>query len=259
MAFREEFLDMRGKQIQMLSGGSGDPLLYLHSAGGEVTWLPFFEQLAEQYTVYVPGHPGFSQSEGLDHIDTIEDLVFHYTDLMDHIGLDQPYVVGLSLGGWLAAEFATRYNNRLKKLALINPAGLRVPGSPMADIFAANPQETRRLVFHNPESELAKSFIPDEPTQEVLENALRAREATARVGWNPYLCNPKLRSRLYRVRVPTLIVWGESDRLIPVAHAEAYRAGIEGSQLVTIPECGHAPPFEKPGEVVRHLTAFFQH
>lgn len=258
MAFREEFLDIRGKNIQMLSGGAGDPLLYLHSAGGEVVWLPFFEQLAQHYTVYVPGHPGFSRSEGLDQIDTIEDLVFHYTDLMDQIGLDQPYVAGLSLGGWLAAELATRYSNRLRKLALINPAGLRVPGSPMADIFAADPQETRRLVFHAPESELARTFIPDDPPQEVLENALRAREATARVGWNPYLCNPKLRRRLYRVTVPTLIVWGESDQLIPLVHGHAYHEGIEGSQFIMLPDCGHAPPFEKPEETVTHLTAFFQ-
>ena len=191
-------------------------------------------------------------------IDTIEDLVFHYTDLMDQIGLDQPYVAGLSLGGWLAAELATRYSNRLKKLAMINPAGLRVPGSPMADIFAADPQETRRLVFHAPESELARSFIPDDPPQEVLENALRAREATARVGWNPYLCNPKLRSRLYRVTVPTMIIWGEFDQLIPLAHGHAYHEGNEGSQLAMISDCGHAPPFEKPEETVTHLAAFFQ-
>ncbi len=258
MACREEFLDIRGKKIQMLSGGSGEPLLYLHSAGGEVVWLPFFEQLAQHYTVYVPGHPGFSQSEGLDQIDSIEDLVFHYTDLMDQVGLDQPYVVGLSLGGWLAAELATRYANRIKKLALINPVGLRVPGSPMADIFAANPQETRQLVFHDPDSELAKTFIPDEPSQEVLENALRAREATARVGWNPYLSNPKLRGRLYRITVPTVIVWGESDRLVPVEHGRAYLDGIAGSQLIMLPESGHAPPFEKPQETAQLLEEFFQ-
>jgi len=258
MACQEAFLDVRGKKIQMLSGGSGDPLLYLHSAGGEVVWLPFFEQLSQHYTVYVPGHPGFSQSEGLDQIDSIEDLVFHYTDLMDQIGLDQPYVTGLSLGGWLAAELATRYANRIKKLALINPVGLRVPGSPMADIFAANPQETRQLIFHDPDSDLSKTFIPDEPSQEVLENALRAREATARVGWNPYLSNPKLRGRLYRITVPTVIVWGESDRLVPVEHGRAYHDGIADSQLVMLPECGHAPPFEKPEETAQHVEEFFQ-
>lgn len=257
MAFQEEFLDIRGKKIQMLSGGAGDPLLYLHSAGGELAWLPFFEALSQHFTVYVPGHPGFGRSEGLEQIDSIEDLVFHYTDFMDQLGLERPYLAGLSLGGWLAAEFATRFSHRINKLVLINPAGLRVPGSPMEDIFAANPQETRRLVFHDPDSELAKSFIPDDPSKEVLENALRAREATARVGWNPYLSNPKLRGRLYRISVPTLIIWGESDRLIPASHGQAYHEGISGSRLVLVPDCGHAPPFEKPADIAAQIGSFF--
>jgi pimeloyl-ACP methyl ester carboxylesterase len=242
----------------MLKGGSGEPLLYLHSAGGEVVWLPFFEQLSQHYTVYLPGHPGFSKSEGLDKIDTVEDLVFHYTDVMDHLGLSKPYVAGLSLGGWLAAELATRYANRIRKLVLMNAVGLRVPGSPIADIFAATPAETRNLVFYDPQSDLAKMFVPDVPSPEVLENALKAREATARVGWNPYLCNPKLRDRLYRITIPTLVIWGDSDRLVPLAHGKAYQEGIAGAKLVVIGKCGHAPPFEKPQETVNVLTEFFR-
>jgi pimeloyl-ACP methyl ester carboxylesterase len=258
MAFQEKLLTVRGTKIQLLTGGSGEPLLYLHSAGGEMVWLPFFERLSQHFTVYLPAHPGFSQSEGLDKIDTIEDLVFHSTDVMDHLGLTQPYVAGLSLGGWLAAELATRYSHRIRKLALINAVGLRVPGSPIADIFAATPEETRHLLFHDPQSELAKMFVPDVPSPEVLENTLKAREATARVGWNPLLCNPKLRERLYRITVPTLIIWGESDRFVPVAHGQAYHEGIAGSQLVILEQCGHAPPFEKPEETARLLCEFFQ-
>src|SRR5712691_699216 len=225
MPFQEIFLNLRGSKIQMLKGGSGDPLLYLHSAGGEVTWLPFFEMLSQHYMVYLPAHPGFSQSEGLDKIDSMEDLVFHYTDLMDHLDLTQPYVAGLSLGGWLAAELATRYANRVRKLALLNPVGL---------------------------------FVPDVPSPEVLENTLKAREATARVGWNPYLCNPKLRERLYRITTPTLIIWGESDRLVPPTHGKAYQEGIAGSKLVILEKCGHAPPFEKPQETAKLLSDFFR-
>jgi pimeloyl-ACP methyl ester carboxylesterase len=258
MALQETFLNIRGTKIQMLKGGSGDPLLYLHSAGGEIAELPFFTQLAQHYTVYVPAHPGFSQSEGLEKIDTIEDLVFHYTDLMDHLGLTQPYVAGLSLGGWLAAELACRYPQRIRKLALINAAGLRVPGAQMADMFAATPAETRTLVFYDPNSDLAKMFVPDVPSPAVLENMLKAREATARVGWNPYLCNPKLRDRLYRVTVPTLVLWGEADRLIPVAYGKAYHEGIVGSKFVLMEKCGHAPPFEKPEETVKILREFFR-
>jgi pimeloyl-ACP methyl ester carboxylesterase len=258
MPFQEMFLDIRGTKIQMLKGGSGEPLLYLHSAGGEVVWLPFFELLSQHYTVYVPAHPGFSQSDGLDKIDSMEDLVFHYTDLMDYLGLVQPYVAGLSLGGWLAAELATRYANRIRKLALLNAVGLRVPGAPIAEIFAVTPEETRNLVFHDPQSDLAKMFVPDVPSPEVLENTLKAREATARVGWNPYLCNPKLRERLYRIAVPTLIIWGESDRLVPLAHGKAYEEGITGSKLVILEKCGHAPPFEKPQETAKLLSDFFR-
>lgn len=258
MPFQEEFLDVRGVKIQMLKGGSGDPLLYLHSAGGEMVWLPFFEQLSQRYTVYVPAHSGFSQSEGLDRIDTMEDLVFHYTDLMDQLGLTQPYVAGLSLGGWLAAELAIRYSHRIRKLALINAAGLRVPGAPIADFFMATPEELRNLVFHDPKSDLAKSFVPDVPSPDVMEATMKAREATARVGWNPYLCNPKLRGRLYRVTVPTLVIWGESDRLIPVEHGKAYHEGITGSKLVIMEKCGHAPPFEKPEETAKVLAEFLE-
>ena len=258
MPFQEEFLNVRGTKIQLLKGGSGDPLLYLHSAGGEVVWLPFFEQLAQRYTVYLPAHPGFSQSEGLEKIDTMEDLVFHYTDLMDQLGLTQPYVAGLSLGGWLAAELATRYSNRIRKLALINAVGLRVPGAPIADFFQATPEELRNLVFHDPKSDLAKTFVPDVPSPEVMESTMKAREATARVGWNPLLCNLKLRDRLYRITVPTLILWGASDRLVPVAHGKAYQEGIAGSKFVILEKCGHAPPFEKPEETVKMLTEFFQ-
>jgi pimeloyl-ACP methyl ester carboxylesterase len=187
----------------------------------------------------------------------MEDLVFHYTDLMDELGLSQPYVVGLSLGGWLAAEFATRYSNRMRKLALINAVGLQIPGAPFADIFAASPTQTRSLIFSDPDSRLAKSFIPDDAPPEMVSDALKARAATARVGWNPYLCNRKLRERLYRISVPTLIVWGESDRLVPHVHAKAYQDGIAGAQFVAIKDCGHAPPLEKPQETVQALVDFF--
>ena len=170
------------------------------------------------------------QIGGTGKIDTIEDLVFHYTDVMDHLGLTQPYVAGLSLGGWIAAEFATHYPQRIRKLALLNAVGLRVPGAPMADIFATPPAETRHLLFYDGNSDVAKMFVPDVPSPEVLENTMKAREASARVGWNPYFCNLKLRDRLYRVTVPTLVIWGDSDRFVPVAHGKAYQEGIAGDK-----------------------------
>ena len=256
MGLQEKFLDIRGRKIQVLRDGSGPRLLYLHSAGGEVAWLPFFEQLAQHFTVWLPAHPGFAQSEGLDRIETIEDLVFHYVDVLDALDLEQPMVVGLSLGAWLAAELAVHHPRRVRKLVLINPVGLKVDTAPVADPFAAFPAELRHMLFHDPESEVARTFIPDEPTPEQLEATIKAREATARVAWNPFFYDPKLRDRLYRIKVPTLILWGESDRLVSIDMGTAYHEGIAGSQLVTLKACGHAPPFERPSEAASIITEF---
>lgn len=257
MAHSESFIDVQGSKTQLLKGGSGAPLLYLHGAGGEVTWLKFFELLSRRFTVYVPAHPGFARSEGMDRIDHIHDLVFHYVELMDVLGLDAPHVVGLSLGGWLAAELAVHQTRRLTRLVLIDAVGLRVEEAPpIPDIFTVMPPEMRRLIFFEPESETARAMIPDQASGEQLEFALRAREATARLAWNPYLYDPRLRERLHRVTVPTLIIWGDSDRLVPREYADAYRRGIRGSRLVTIEKCGHAPPFEKPDDTARLVTEF---
>ncbi len=253
MDHRETRIDVRGKSTQVLTGGSGPPILYLHGAGGELAWLPFFQALAEHFEVFVPGHPGFAGSDGLDQIDSMEDLVLHYTDLIEILDIKQPALVGLSLGGWLAAEFATRYTDCISALAMIAPVGLRPP---VLDIFSASPSETRAMVFSEPESELAQQFISDDPDPEAYDNYLKAREATARLGWNPYLHNRKLEGRLYRIKVPTLVIAAGADLLVPEAHCRLYEAGIDGAQYVEIAGAGHAVPFERPAETAASVIQF---
>jgi len=255
VTYRDDQIEIRGVPTQILRGGSGPPLLYLHSAGGEVTWLPFFERLAERFSVCVPAHPGFASSEGFDSIDSMEDLVFHYTDLMEQLEIQQPALVGLSLGGWLAAEFAIRYTDRIRALVLIAPVGVRAPA---ADLFSASPRETRALVFSEPESELAHQFIPEDPDRETLERALKAREATARLGWNPYLHCRKLEGRLYRVRVPTLVMCAGADRLVTAEHCKIYAAGIAGAKMRTFEGAGHALPLERPDESASAVIEFLE-
>ena len=251
--YREKRVDVRGKTTRVLTGGAGPPLLYLHGAGGEVAWLPFFDALAEHFEVFVPAHPGFAGSEGLDQIDSMEDLVLHYTDFMEILDIERPALIGLSLGGWLAAEFATRYCERIRALALIAPVGIRPP---VADIFSASPSDTRALVFSKPESELARQFIPDDPDPEAYVLYLKAREATARLGWNPYLHNRKLEGRLYRIHVPTLVLAAGEERLVPQAHCRLYEAGIDGAEFAEIAGAGHALPFERPAESAAIVTQF---
>ena len=253
MVHEQKTLNVRGKSIEMLVGGEGPDLLYMHSAGGEIAWLPFFESLSSKFKAHVPAHPGFSNSSGLEEIDSIEDIVFHTTDLMKELDLKNPAMVGLSLGGWISAEFATRYSERISSLVLIAPVGMRPPEG---DIFSASPKEMRQLVFSKPESDLAQSFIPDQGDAETMTMAFRAKQATARVGWNPYLHNRKLEGRLYRIAVPTLIIGADKDVLVSEEHCRLYENGIANSKFVNIEGAGHAVPFERPQDVADAVISF---
>jgi len=253
-------IDVAGKRTQVLVGGEGPPLLYLHSAGSETFWLPFHQGLAQHFTVYAPAHPGFAESEGLEEIDTIEDLVFHYWDLFDLMGWEKVNIVGASLGGWIAAEFAVRYPEKVDRLVLVGSAGLWVDDAPIADLFASllSPERLRSMIFHDPNSFLAQLLLPAQPSPEQMLLSFKAMQAAARVGWNPFMHNPKLRRRLYRIKSPTLILWGESDKLIPLAHAHAYHEGIKNSQMVILKQCGHLPMFEKTEEFVKAVVGFLR-
>jgi len=136
--------------------------------------------------------------------------------------------------------------------------GLNLAGHPVPDIFAANPAETRTLLFASPDSELANSFVSDAPSADMLDSMLTSRQASARIGWNPYLHDPRLQERLYRVNVPTLILWGERDRLMPLEHGRVYERNIKGARLSIVSGCGHLPPLEKPDETARYVLDFLK-
>lgn len=240
-----EFVDVAGKKTQLTKGGSGPPLVYLHSAAGETTWMALHRALARQYTVYAPAHPGFDQSEGLDAIEDIDDLVWHYRDLFDQLGLEQVPIVGFSLGAWIGVELAVRHPRLVSKLVMADAAGLHVDGAPMGDIFTDDVERLRELVFFDPQGTLAQYALPDEMDEEQMLRQLRAREATARVGWNPYLHNPKLQRHLHRVRCPVLLLWGREDRLIPLAHGERYAELLPNATLHVFDETGHMLPLEQ--------------
>ncbi|HTN77018.1 MAG TPA: alpha/beta hydrolase [Pirellulaceae bacterium] len=251
------FLDIRGKKTQLTVGGEGPPLLYLHSAGGETDWMPFHAALAKQYRVYLPAHPGFALSGGLDQIKDIHDMVWHYVDLMSALKLEQVPVVGFSLGAWLAMELAVLRPNLVSKLVLVNAAGVRVENSRMAELFIDDFDEIRNLLFFDPSQEaIVKQAMPLSIDDSRILMWLRAREATARVGWNPYLHNPKLQHHLDRIACPTLGLWGRQDKLIPLPHGEFIASAIPHAKLQVLDNCGHMLPFEKCGEFAERVCAF---
>jgi pimeloyl-ACP methyl ester carboxylesterase len=254
------FIDVAGKKTQIVKGGSGPAVVFLHSALGEAWWADWCDDLAQDFTVIIPAHPGFGDSEGLELIEDMEDIVFHYDDLFASLGLVKPALVGQSLGGWIAAEYAVRWPERISKLVLIDAAGLRVEQAPTPDMWAHRPPELADMLFADHSQPLylmMQSFDPEHPPDaEVLIPFLKGQQATARLGWNPYLHDPKLARRLDRITCPTLVLWGERDGLIPPPHGEAYAAGIVGARLETIPGCGHLPLVERPAQTVAAIRPF---
>ena len=262
MSHTTAMLDVRGTPVEVRRAGGGPPLLYLHGAGGDADWLPLFDRLAARFTVYHPSHPGFGKSGGLEHIDGIEDLAFHYLDVINALGLDggRSHIVGSSFGGWIAAEIAHRAAHLVRRLVLIDAAGLWLDEAPMAELFGQEPPEMAKLLFHDQRHPFAVALASiTDPTQlpeEMMLPMFKAMEALAKVAWNPYFHNPKLERRLDRIVVPTLVVWGGQDRLIPLAHGERYAARIPGARLVVIEDCGHLPVIERPDAVCELLVDF---
>jgi pimeloyl-ACP methyl ester carboxylesterase len=251
-----EFVELGEKKIQVTIGGSGAPLLYLHSASGETDWMPFHAALAEKFKVYAPAAPGFALSTGLDEIDNMIDLAWHTMDLMAALNLKQVPIVGFSLGAWLGAQIAILRPQVVQKLVLVNAAGLRLPEAPMAELFIDDLDDLRNLLFHDPNDPSIELAMPTSLEDPRILNWIRAREATARLGWNPYLHDPKLPLHLHRIECPTLVIWGKQDKLIPLAHGQYYAKNIPGARLEVLDPCGHMLPFERPTDFARVVTEF---
>jgi pimeloyl-ACP methyl ester carboxylesterase len=253
-----ELIDVRGRPVSIMSGGEGPPFVYLHSTLGEsMRWLPFHAAWSKRFTVYSPLHPGFGQSGGFDQIDTIEDMAFHYVELFDALGLGEVILGGVSLGGWIAAEFAVRWPERVKRLWLSGTPGLWVEEQPLPDLFRdmANVERLRSFLFHDPKGPMATMVLGDNPDDERRVAGYQAMTVLARLVWErPY--DPKLARRLHRIAGPTLLLWGDNDRLVPPAYGEAYRKHLPQSEMKIIPNCGHLAMFEKEAEFVEAVTTF---
>ena len=251
-----QFVDVAGKKTQLTIGGDGPPLLYLHSAGGETEWMPFHEQLAKHFTVYLPAHPGFADSKGLEEVRDIDDYAWHYVDFVGQQKLGPVNIVGFSLGGWIAFELAILRPQLVKKIVAANAAGIRVPEAKMGELFIDDLAKLRQLLFfdqNDPSIPLAMPSSLDDPR---ILHWLRAREATARVAWNPYLHNPRLAGHLHRIECPTLLLWGRHDKLLPLGIGEFYASHIPSARLEVLDSCGHMLPFEKTDDFVARTVAF---
>jgi pimeloyl-ACP methyl ester carboxylesterase len=253
-----ETITLAGIEIELFEGGSGTPLLFLHGAQGFMPSQPYVGLVASRRRLIAPSHPGFGRSGLPLWLDSVDDIAHLYLELMDRKGLDRVDVVGCSLGGWLAAEIATKSPERIGKLALVGPVGVKV-GPPdkldIPDIFAMSQDKVARLIFHDLEKgRLDVANMSDEDLTTIARN----RETTALLTWEPWMHNPKLRHRLHRVSAPTLFIRGASDGLVSQSYVDGYAKLIPNAQVTTIAAAGHAPQLEQPEEFARALIAFLE-
>lgn len=254
MAFETQTLDIKGNRLSLKRGGQGEPLLYLHGTEGLSHWPQFLDDLAQKYDVIAPDHPGFGSSPTPEWMDDISDLAYIYLDLMQALNLKRAHVVGHSLGGWIALEAAVRSQERIGDLTLLAPAGIHVKGQQKADIFLIDPDEQARMAYAD--AALGAAASEQANAEKYQEVAIRERIASARFGWNPRFYNPRLGRWLHRIGVPTLLIWGDTDRIFPPAYGPAFQSLIPGAELVTLKNCGHLPHVEKRAETLAAVQTF---
>ena len=252
-------ISVAGVDLEVLDRGQGVPILYLHGGAGIDLDLPLIERMAKVRRVIAPSHPGYGRSGLPDWIDSVDDIAHIYLELMDRMNLARADLVGFSLGGWIAAEIATKVPERLLRLALIGPVGVKT-GSPdkldIPDVFAMPQERLNLLRFHDPRKNQVDTGAM---TTEELNIVARNAETLALLTWEPYMHNPKLRHRLHRVGVPTLFLRGASDGIVSAEYLARYAALIPKAKVETIAEAGHLPHVEQLDATAGKVLGFLQY
>jgi pimeloyl-ACP methyl ester carboxylesterase len=241
--------------IEVLEAGDGPPLVYLHGAGGIPAWDGPLPLLARHFHVYAPLLPGFGQSIGLEALDEQWDLFFHGFDALEALELERPYVIGDSLGGWLAAEMAALRPRRIGRLALAAPLGLWRDEAPVVDLFGMMTHELVPYLFHDVRCPAAQSMLAisgllsdkDDRTEEQVEQLIALIRGFRTVAKFLFPIPERgLVRRLPRITAPTLVLWGEHDRFVDPSYADLFAARIPDSRIARIPNAGHLIGAERP-------------
>jgi len=254
----EEMIELAGTSVQMVKGGTGEPLLVLHDEMGHPGWLRFHEALSQKFTLYIPSHPGFGDSPHLHWITNMRDMAGWYLEALDDLGLGRVKMMGFSLGGWLAAEMATMNPERFEKLILVDAMGIKPPEGEIFDMFLVMAKEFITEGILNPEGTAEfERICPEEPDPQQVELWEVAREQACRLGWKPYMYYPGLPHLLSRLKsLPTMVVWGSDDPIVPLSAGQLYRDSIPGSRLEIVNDCGHHPEVERHEAFVNVVREF---
>ncbi len=248
-------------ELELLVEGNGPPVLFLHAGHGFDTADPLVKALAKEHRVIAPSLPGFGASERPDNFTSVDDLAYHVLDLVEDLDLNDLVVVGVSFGGWVAAEVATKGSARISRLVLIDPVGVKFGDREtrdITDIYSFTAQEMPALFFADEGKGLAALHNLDfkDLPEEIALRFARNREALTLYGWAPTLHNPKLRDRLHRIKIPTLILWGDDDRIVSVDYGRSYAEAIPGARFESVNGAGHYGYLEQPAAFARKILTF---
>jgi len=257
----QEVETKKGTRCRVLEGGSGAPVVFFHGAGGLLHDNPFLDQLAQRYHVFAPEWPGYGESAGEELLEDMLDFTLHGWDLVEALGLEQPHLVGHSMGGMIAAEMACLAPHDLAKLVLVSPAGLWMDEHPIPDIFALLPYQIADVLFHDPQrGQALLTGGADLSDMEALkEFYIGSQRRLAMAGKILFpIPNRRLSKRLYRLTAESLVLWGASDRLIVPAYAERWKTLIPPARVEVINDAGHMLPYEQSDKFVRSVAGFLR-
>src|SRR5512146_978079 len=246
-----------GAKIAVIRGGSGKSLLILHDELGYPGWLSWNERFVEQRSLVIPLQPGFGRTERIDWIRSYRDLGGFYSQVIRELGAAPIDVIGFSAGGFIAAEMAAADPRIFSRMVLVAPMGIKQVDGEIMDIFAVTIRNHLLAAVADPANtpEFMKIY-GGHMTPEQFEAFEDARSETARLGWEPFMHNPSLPYLLRGVKIPTLLVWGTRDGIVPRGCIDGYRAAIEGAQGAMSEGAGHRPDMENPAEFDRIVRKF---
>jgi pimeloyl-ACP methyl ester carboxylesterase len=247
--------DVAAVELEFTERGGGDPYLLLHGGAGPLSVANFADLLAERKggRVITPTHPGFAGTLRPDGLRTTGQLAELYAGLLDELDLTGVTVIGNSVGGWIAAEMAIAGSTRLKSTVLVDAVGIEVPGHPVADFFSLTLDQVAEFSYHDPDRfRIDPAKMP--PAQLA---AMPGNRATLAIyGENSSMADPSLRERLEAVRMPVLVLWGESDRIVDPEYGRAFAAAIPGARFELLTGTGHVPQVETPELLVSKISGF---
>jgi len=254
-------LRLHGVMVELIERGEGRQLLFLHPGHPSGRLDPkasVLELLSARARVIAPTHPGFGAAPAPRELTSVDDLAYLYLDLLDALDLQDVVVVGVSLGGWIAAEMAVKSTERISALVLADAVGIKAgdrEARDIADIYAVTDKQLAELVYADPARMVSN---PKTLPESELTLMARSRESTGRYAWSPNMHNPKLKGRLHRIDVPTLMLWGAADRVVKPEYGRAYAGAIPIARFATIEGAGHFPHLEQPVAFAREVTNFIE-